>query len=41
VRVHNHVIASIVPMPLVKDAEEAEGVHLTLTSTQPRVSVSR
>jgi len=41
IRVHNHVIASIVPMPIVKHASQADGIHLALTAPGARVTVSR
>jgi len=41
VRVHNHCIDSITPMPLLKYPSEAEGVHFGLTSVETRASVQR
>ena len=39
VRVHNHCIESIIPMPVLKQPGEAEGVHFGLTRAGTRASV--
>ena len=41
IRVHNHAIASIVPMPIVKHAPQVDGIHLALTAAGTRATVSR
>jgi hypothetical protein len=41
VRVHNHVIVSLVPMPLLKYAEDVDEEHFVLTPLKARASVTR
>ena len=40
VRIHNHQIVSLVPMPLLKYAEDVNDHHFTLTPFQTGATVS-
>ena len=40
IRVHDHAIISLVPMPLVKQAQQVDGIYLGLTLSGSRASVS-
>ena len=41
VRIHDHQVVSLVPMPLLKYAEDVDEAHFTLTPLRTRASVSR
>jgi len=41
VRVHDHAIASITLMPIVKHASQVDGIRLALTGAGTRASVTR